>query len=85
MNNHRTEDKNYKLSVQLLDLFYKFMPPKIFHNGATNEELLKRMEKQHVPNLVANIMLYHKTVGQEAGYSVDYTCCKEEDLALYGI
>jgi len=36
-----TEDKNYKLSVQLLDVFYKLMPPKIFHSGATYEALLK--------------------------------------------
>jgi hypothetical protein len=46
MNNHKvcksvTEDKNYKLSVQLLDLFYKFIQPQIFHNGATYEALLK--------------------------------------------
>ena len=46
MNNHKacksvTEDKNYKLQVQLLDLFYVFMPPEIFHNGATYEALLK--------------------------------------------
>jgi hypothetical protein len=46
MNNHKacksvTEDNNYKLSVQFLDLFYKFMSPKIFDNGATYEALLK--------------------------------------------
>jgi len=46
MNNHKsskslTENKNYKLSVQLLDMFYKLMTPKIFHSGATYEALLK--------------------------------------------
>jgi len=46
MNNHKTcksarEEKNYKLSVQLLDLFRKFMSPKIFHNVATYEAPLK--------------------------------------------
>jgi len=46
MSNHKacksvTEDKNYKLSVQLLDVFYKLMPPTIFHSGATYEALLK--------------------------------------------
>jgi hypothetical protein len=45
MNNHKacksvTEDQNYKFSIKLLGLFYKFMVPEIFHNGATYEAML---------------------------------------------